>query len=1342
MQFLSTKFNECYITLDIIDSSFTTPTMYQGRCVNSIGYIFNWEETIPEWNLIIGPQPVYPPAIIPGVDLEEIDEPIPLEDLICDGVCPIDVSIEYEYSLLDDFIVLVSSGEVISNTIPISGLDSETSYYLRVRYKYVDSLGNITRTAWSNTYIMATAANLISTPDVTILGKDPINPTYPIESGPLEINASPFLISGSTETHESTDWEISEDINFNTFVYQNLNDNLNLEDITINGLTPGRTYYVRVRYNSLSYSSGYGNDNATIALYNLDLLHIDNPTNDNQTVNYTVTHDGGQVFTEGTLVVHITTGSIDILGYSFNWIIPDLSQDEYCSFEIYIENINHEKLSTVFTDTVLINDVNLGNDDIAILVRGADREINIPFSNRTISKTVVPLAQDQSDNFWGRHQFKANVPEAPIISSTGPDYKVFGTYDVGTKVLAYDGTSYFMDEILAITDENNFTEMLGISNMYAPTADIEWLKNVSLVDGGTVFSWYDPGVNYQKFQVFDKNGSPETGIINTELSSPYMDFYGMNSLADDTFILGLETTTDVYLQKYGRDGTLIKITPLDHPTDENYAYDDFRKAAFDIYKKDNSIYVIALWVEESSGESYEKHRVYKYDSDLNLMNYADNTPPAQELDEKGFINAVDQNTGYFMYVNSGGTGWHDDTYLHVYDQNLIIKHSIFLADHQRTVDNYALKTMNNGKVYLAAEYMWGGDPHMGLGIIDPIQGTIVDTVRMSTDNLDWGNIHDYNGRVLLTGQDQDSNGHAAYTIYDYDLNLIVGKTDMDNNSLKNSSITADLSQNGILTYFFQRDDDKVIFKKSAVRNTMTLGTSGYTHIYPIAQDVYLTNAKEDMTSLVDIRPEFITRNSDTSVSIIAPLSVQPGDYTLMFSENFSEDITLNVGDIVEETADGIIYGCDTSIAMESSGKDSIKTVKQSNGNLITTYINEESIGKLIKVAPNSAALWEISSESVMDNISVDVLNDDSIVILYIKLGAIYVQKFDTHGNILIPETELVPSPGSGILNSIYLTSLGNDTLAVTYEHQGAANTIILDASLQIIYGTQTYISTGFGEDSYVAAFDDGKFVIAYSDISGSINGTFIIINYDNTLYKDKSVFSTTTCTGLSVDTLSNGNFVVAYVDEENNAKVSCYHILTQGGVNIKSRTEIIGVRDTVDTNVATSVDDDIWIAVKYLVLSGGEVYSQESYIAIVDSTGNSLDGSDLGIPQLPIKGSVGYSNTSLVSLDNGKMLLTFPKNISRTIGNKCLAYRAQHKNIINITTSGTLPDEDKVKNALVLTNIPREDLSTFTTIVETAGHAEITFPKVLETGRSLDYIIRGRTNCILRPINIGLDKDQ
>lgn len=54
-----------------------------------------------------------------------------------------------------------------------------------------------------------------------------------------------------TDSHKSTDWQLSTDGNFSTISHQSLNDSVNLLNWAVSGLSPNTTYYIRARHNGI-----------------------------------------------------------------------------------------------------------------------------------------------------------------------------------------------------------------------------------------------------------------------------------------------------------------------------------------------------------------------------------------------------------------------------------------------------------------------------------------------------------------------------------------------------------------------------------------------------------------------------------------------------------------------------------------------------------------------------------------------------------------------------------------------------------------------------------------------------------------------------------------------------------------------------------------------------------------------------------------------------------------------------------------------------------------------------------------------------------------------------------
>jgi len=120
-----------------------------------------------------------------------------------------------------------------SLTVPASTLDSNKTYYLRIRFR--DTLGNISN--WSQVAEFNTGAQ-INTPTVTVSSPTALIPIIP-SSAYVGVN-----------THSRSDWQVSTDYYFNTITSQTIDSPSMLTqfyDANI-VLTHNTLYYIRVRY--------------------------------------------------------------------------------------------------------------------------------------------------------------------------------------------------------------------------------------------------------------------------------------------------------------------------------------------------------------------------------------------------------------------------------------------------------------------------------------------------------------------------------------------------------------------------------------------------------------------------------------------------------------------------------------------------------------------------------------------------------------------------------------------------------------------------------------------------------------------------------------------------------------------------------------------------------------------------------------------------------------------------------------------------------------------------------------------------------------------------------------
>ena len=153
------------------------------------------------------------------------------------------VSSDWQVSTSSVFAGLIEESqadEVDLTTWSIGGLSTNTLYYVRVRH--TDNKGRTSDWSLPSRF---TTRKSFSADTPTIVG--PLNQSDNHNSS-LTISASYFTNGDSRVTHQSSDWEISEDNSFQyPFLSSYSNSTAKVEWIC-KGLQPMTTYFVRVRY--------------------------------------------------------------------------------------------------------------------------------------------------------------------------------------------------------------------------------------------------------------------------------------------------------------------------------------------------------------------------------------------------------------------------------------------------------------------------------------------------------------------------------------------------------------------------------------------------------------------------------------------------------------------------------------------------------------------------------------------------------------------------------------------------------------------------------------------------------------------------------------------------------------------------------------------------------------------------------------------------------------------------------------------------------------------------------------------------------------------------------------
>lgn len=127
-------------------------------------------------------------------------------------------------------------------SIEVTGLQVNQTYFARVRY-YGAELGVSQWSYTPNAVGFTTRSQIIQTPNIT----------SPADGADVEVpitfTTDAFVVDPSGySTHESTDWQIADDIGFTNIINESLDDATNLTSYTVNSLPGATTLYIRVRY--------------------------------------------------------------------------------------------------------------------------------------------------------------------------------------------------------------------------------------------------------------------------------------------------------------------------------------------------------------------------------------------------------------------------------------------------------------------------------------------------------------------------------------------------------------------------------------------------------------------------------------------------------------------------------------------------------------------------------------------------------------------------------------------------------------------------------------------------------------------------------------------------------------------------------------------------------------------------------------------------------------------------------------------------------------------------------------------------------------------------------------
>ena len=243
------------------------------------------------------------------------------------------VSSTWQIATDSEFIDIVDQS--LNDTVNLTSwtsntLEIEKTYYARVKYKSQNYSSE-----YSDVITFTTPDGAINTPTILSPENNSVN-----MSDKVTIISNSYSNFGHTEPHLTTTWQIATDVNFTDIVDESIGDTVNLTSWTSGVLQLGKTYYARVKYNSLSYSSEY----SSVITFSIPMISITAPTilsplnnsiNMNKKVNITTsTYDKfGHIEAHSSTTWQIATdlNFINIVAQSINdavnltsWISPDL----------------------------------------------------------------------------------------------------------------------------------------------------------------------------------------------------------------------------------------------------------------------------------------------------------------------------------------------------------------------------------------------------------------------------------------------------------------------------------------------------------------------------------------------------------------------------------------------------------------------------------------------------------------------------------------------------------------------------------------------------------------------------------------------------------------------------------------------------------------------------------------------------------------------------------------------------------------------------------------------------------------------------------------------------------
>ena len=279
--------------------------------------------------------------------------------VLSDGVIATHLSTQWQVSLditFNNIVHDITSEEDLFSHVT-SALNSETTLYTRCRYRSAEFISN-----WSKPVSFTTQVASIETPTLSLELGDPVYRKS------FVVNGSDFTVIGSTDTHETTTWELLNSAG-DTVLWSSVDDAVNLTSITVpeNYTDVSTDYIIQATYHGATYSSQIG----SLTFTTVDHFVIDPilagaaSADENTTENITISnYDNAVIYN-----IDVTGGVFSQIGDTISWTLPEVGADTDIEMRVYT-------IVGDYTSNVVVKSITVIDKPVLL-----DTDITVNFDN-------------------------------------------------------------------------------------------------------------------------------------------------------------------------------------------------------------------------------------------------------------------------------------------------------------------------------------------------------------------------------------------------------------------------------------------------------------------------------------------------------------------------------------------------------------------------------------------------------------------------------------------------------------------------------------------------------------------------------------------------------------------------------------------------------------------------------------------------------------------------------------------------------------------------------------------------------------------------------------------------